>query len=181
MCAATSMLHQPSTQRSEWKISSNKKVGLHHNYSRLQAQTIFPSTHNSHLGRQIATEDNESSRSSQTLDIQYQTRIAIIGQALANFIAKITTKIDRDSRALPWKVHMDRSSNRQAGGIGVVMESLKGDLIECAIRLQFPKTNNEAEYETLLAGFNLAKTVSASSIVIYCNSQVVVGQVNKDY
>lgn len=91
------------------------------------------------------------------------------------------TKIDGDSRALPWKVHMDRSSNRQAGGIGVVMESLKGDLINCAIYLQFPTTNNKAEYETLLAGLNLAKTVSASSIVIYCNSQVVVGQVNKDY
>ena len=47
--------------------------------------------------------------------------------------------------------------------------------------LNFPTTNNEAEYEALVAGLDLAKAVGATSIVIYCDSQVVTNQVNRDY
>ena len=49
------------------------------------------------------------------------------------------------------------------------------------VRLDFPITNNEAEYEVLIAGLDLAKAVGAASIVIYCDSQVVANQVNGDY
>ena len=47
--------------------------------------------------------------------------------------------------------------------------------------LDFPTTNNEAEYEALVAGLDLAKAAGAASMVIYCNSQVVTNQVNGDY
>ena len=46
------------------------------------------------------------------------------------------------------------------------------------VRLDFPTTNNEAEYEALVAGLDLAR---ATSIVIYCDSQVITNQVNGDY
>ena len=49
------------------------------------------------------------------------------------------------------------------------------------VRLNFPSTNNEAEYEALVAGLDLAKEVGAASVVIHCNSQVVTNQVNGDY
>ena len=49
------------------------------------------------------------------------------------------------------------------------------------VRLDFPSTNNEAKYEALVAGLDLAKVVGAASVVIYCNSQVVTNQVNGDY
>ena len=49
------------------------------------------------------------------------------------------------------------------------------------MRLDFPTTNNEAEYEVLVAGLNLAKAAGAASIVIYYDSQVVANQVNGDY
>lgn len=42
-------------------------------------------------------------------------------------------------------------------------------------------TNNKAKYEALLVGIDLANVARASSIVIHCDSQVVVGQVNGDY
>ena len=76
---------------------------------------------------------------------------------------------------------MDRSPNRQAGRAGIVLHSLKGDKIECMVHLDFPTTNNKAEYETLVAGLDLAKTAGATSVVIYYDSQVVTSQVNKDY
>ena len=49
------------------------------------------------------------------------------------------------------------------------------------IRLDLPTTNNEAEYEALVAGLDLAKVAKAISVVVYCDSQVVISQVNGDY
>ena len=49
------------------------------------------------------------------------------------------------------------------------------------VRLDFPTTNNESEYEALVAGLDLAKAAGAASVVVYCDSQVVVNQVNGDY
>ena len=67
------------------------------------------------------------------------------------------------------------------GGAGVVLLSPEGDMVECMVRLDFPTTNNEAEYETLVAGLDLTKAAGATSVVIYCDSQVVTNQVNGDY
>ena len=49
------------------------------------------------------------------------------------------------------------------------------------ICLDFLTTNNEAEYEALVAGLDLAKAIGATSVVIYCDSQVITNQVNRDY
>ena len=49
------------------------------------------------------------------------------------------------------------------------------------VHLDFPKTNNEAEYKALVVGLDLAKTAGATSVVVYCDSQVVISQVNDDY
>ena len=63
----------------------------------------------------------------------------------------------------------------------MVIQTPEGDKIECMIKLDFPTTNNEAEYETLVAGLDLAKAVSAESMIIHCDSQVITSQVNGDY
>ena len=73
---------------------------------------------------------------------------------------------------------MDGSSNKQASGAGVVIYSPKRDKVECMICLNFPTTNN---YEVLIAGLDLAKAVGAESMVVYCDSQVVINQVNDNY
>ena len=80
-----------------------------------------------------------------------------------------------------WSVHTNGSSNKQASEIGVVLCSLEGDEIECMVRLDFPITNNEAEYEALVVGLDLAKAAGATSVIVYCDSQVVTSQVNGDY
>ena len=51
----------------------------------------------------------------------------------------------------------------------------------CIVRLDFPVTNNEAEYEALMAGLDLTKAAGAMSVVVYCDSQVVTSQMNGDY
>ena len=49
------------------------------------------------------------------------------------------------------------------------------------VHLDFPTTNNEVEYEALIAGLDLTKAAGAASVDIYYNSQVVANQVNGDY
>ena len=53
--------------------------------------------------------------------------------------------------------------------------------IECMIRLDFPTTNNEVEYEALVAGLDLAKAAEAENMVVYYDSQVVTSQINGNY
>ncbi|XP_075661010.1 uncharacterized protein LOC142630837 [Castanea sativa] len=114
-------------------------------------------------------------------DIQYRPRTAIKGQVVADFIAEFTSMEDREEISLQWIVFTDGSSNKKVGGVGVVLKSSEGDELKCMIRLDFPTTNNEAEYEALIAGLDLAQVVGAVSIVIHCDSQVVTSQVNGEY
>ena len=46
------------------------------------------------------------------------------------------------------------------------------------VRLQYQATNNEVEYEALLKGLELAKSIEAESVLILGDSQLVMGQVN---
>jgi ribonuclease HI len=49
------------------------------------------------------------------------------------------------------------------------------------MRLQYPTTNNEAEYEALLTGLRIAKVLGATTLRVQSDSQLVVGQVNSEY
>ena len=104
-------------------------------------------------------------------DIQYHPRTAIKGQAVADFIAKFTLGEDQLAEVKEqWKIYTDGSSNKRVGGAGVVIQTPLGDMIRCMIRLDFPTTNNEAEYEALVAGLDLPKVVGAENIIVHCDS-----------
>ena len=66
-------------------------------------------------------------------------------------------------------------------GIGLQLQSPTRDRIEQAIRLGFSVSNNESEYEAILAGIELATALSADKLLIQSDSQLVVGQVNAEY
>ena len=53
--------------------------------------------------------------------------------------------------------------------------------MEQSIRLEFPASNNEAEYEAILSGLGLAITLNASKVKIHSDSQLIVGQIRKEY
>ena len=115
-------------------------------------------------------------------DIRYRPRTVIKGQIVADFIAKFTHDENKGAEESPlWSIYTDGSSNRQARGAGIVLLSPEGDAIECMVCLDFLTTNNESEYEALVAGLDLAKVAGAARVVIYCDSQVITNQVNGDY
>ena len=115
-------------------------------------------------------------------DVQYRPRIVVKGQIVADFIAEYTQSEDKgvEGQGL-WSIHTDGSSNQHSGGVDVVIQTAKGDKIECMIRLDFPTTNNEAKYEALVAGLDLARAAGAENMIIHCDSQVITSQINGDY
>ena len=48
--------------------------------------------------------------------------------------------------------------------MGLLLQSLTSEQLEQAIRLGFPVSNNEAEYEAILSGLDLALTLSVSKL-----------------
>ena len=56
-----------------------------------------------------------------------------------------------------------------------MLQSPEGDKLTYKVRLQYQVTNNEVEYETLLKGLELAKSIKAESILILGDSQLVMG------
>ncbi|KAL0352498.1 UNVERIFIED_CONTAM: Retrovirus-related Pol polyprotein from transposon gypsy [Sesamum calycinum] len=105
---------------------------------------------------------------------------AIKAQVLADFVVELA--YDEASISTPtWSVYVDGSSTSTGSGAGVALESPQGDKFEYAIKLDFPSSNNEAEYEAFLAGCELALAAGAKRIVIYSDSQLVVNQVQGSY
>ncbi|XP_057506533.1 uncharacterized protein LOC130789734 [Actinidia eriantha] len=60
-----------------------------------------------------------------------------------------------------WVLFVDGSSNQHGCGAGLVIQTPSSEQMEYAIRIGFKATNNEAEYETLLAGFRVAVELGA--------------------
>ena len=115
-------------------------------------------------------------------DIQYRPRTAIKGQVFADFIIEFTNVEGQGAEEAPqWSIHIDESSNKQAGGAGVILHSPKVDKIECMVLLDFPTTNNKTKYEALIARLDLAKAAGVENLIVYYDSQVVTSQVNGDY
>ena len=76
---------------------------------------------------------------------------------------------------------MDDASRQTRVGVGLQLRAPTGEKIEQAIRLYFLMSNNETEYKAILAGVDLAKSVSSEKLIIRSDSQLVVGQVNGEY
>ena len=99
-------------------------------------------------------------------DIEYRPRTAIKAQALANFIAEFTTPEEANCPEELCTINTDGSSTQHGGGAGIVITSPKNDVLEYGVQLKFPITNNEAEYEALLAGLRIARALGAQKIVL---------------
>ena len=61
------------------------------------------------------------------------------------------------------------------------MERPNGILIEQALRFAFKASNNQAEYEALIAGMLLAKEMGPKSLIAKSDSQLLTRQVTGEY
>ena len=80
-----------------------------------------------------------------------------------------------------WELFVDGASNSKGSGVGIVLVSPEGLVLEQAVLLKFSTSNNEAEYEALLIGLKTAKKLSASHLQVFCDSQLVANQISGKY
>ncbi|RVW43429.1 hypothetical protein CK203_070334 [Vitis vinifera] len=80
-----------------------------------------------------------------------------------------------------WSLHVDGAFRSFGSGVGLLLKTPIGERLEQSIRLDFPASNNEAEYEVILSGLGLATTLNTSKVKIHNDSQLVVGQILKEY
>ena len=122
-------------------------------------------------------------------DISYEPRTAIKSQALADFVVDFTpTPSQEEEQEMlnvtsnsKWLMHTDGASNQVGVGLGVVLKSPQGDRIAQAVRCTFKATNNEAEYEALIAGLLVARDLNVQEIEVICDSLLIVNQVTDSY
>ena len=67
------------------------------------------------------------------------------------------------------------------GGIDVIVTSPKKDVLKYGVQLQFPATNNEAEYEAVLTSLKIAKALKVKNLKLRTDSKLIVGQITNKY
>ncbi|PKA67159.1 hypothetical protein AXF42_Ash004651 [Apostasia shenzhenica] len=109
-------------------------------------------------------------------DIKYVPQTAIKAQALADFVAELSTSepSPTKSKVTPWSLHVDGASGSQSQGDGILLTSPMGVTLHQAVTLQFKATNNQEEYEALIAGLNFALSMAVRCIQVFNDSQLVV-------
>ena len=88
--------------------------------------------------------------------IQYKPRLALKGKVLVDFLVKLPqSDMDQDNSGW-WILNVDGTSLHTGVGVGLQLKAPTRERVEQAIRLDFPTSNNETEYEAILVGIDLA-------------------------
>ncbi|RVW68609.1 hypothetical protein CK203_058859 [Vitis vinifera] len=115
--------------------------------------------------------------------IEFQPRLSKKGQVMADFVLEYSRRPNQHHESSEqewWTLRVDGASRSSGSGVGL-LQSPTGEHLEQAIRLGFSASNNEAEYEAILSGLDLALALSVSKLRIYSDSQLVVRHVQKEY
>lgn len=110
--------------------------------------------------------------------IEYEARTTIKAQALGDFIQEATHE-GKDDRV--WSMFVDRSSTIGGSGAGVLIINPEGEELEYAVKLDFKASNNEAEYEAVLHGLDLASGMGIHNLQVHSDSRSVVQQISEEF
>ncbi|XP_013704302.1 uncharacterized protein LOC106408015 [Brassica napus] len=125
-------------------------------------------------------------------DVIFLPATAIKSQVLADFVAEFSPALlpalEQDVRLRgetkkegEWILHVDGSSNVRGAGVGIMLTSPTGNTASRAVRCNFKVTNNESEYEALIAGLTLAHQMGAENIQVFGDSQLIINLVQGEY
>ena len=73
------------------------------------------------------------------------------------------------------------SFKHHGAGIGIVLTTPGGSIIEQSFTFSFSASNNEAKYEAVLAGLRMATTLGVMGLEVRYDSLPVVNQVSGEY
>lgn len=110
--------------------------------------------------------------------LRYEPRGSVKGQHLADFVAELPRG---DQTSHPWTLFVDGSSGHQGGGAGIVLEGPDDIVVEQTLIFRFKVSNNQAEYEALIAGLELARDLGLEFLQCKTDSQLVEGHMNETF
>ncbi|RVW59562.1 Gypsy retrotransposon integrase-like protein 1 [Vitis vinifera] len=116
--------------------------------------------------------------------IEFQPKLSMKGRVMADFVLEYPQRPAQHKEPCGeewWTLQVDGASRSSGSRVGLLLQSPTREQLEQAIRLGFPASNNEAEYETILSGLDLTLALSVSRLRFYSDSQLVVRQVQKEY
>ncbi|GJY06745.1 reverse transcriptase domain-containing protein [Tanacetum coccineum] len=120
--------------------------------------------------------------------IHYRPRVSVKGQILADFIVERSEEDSPDTPIKeeeelpePWILFTDGSSCTDGSEAGLILTNPEGMEFTYALRFRFDATNNEAEYEALIAGLRIAEQMGVKNLQANVDSRLVANQVNGTY
>lgn len=112
--------------------------------------------------------------------VLFEPRTSIKSQVLADFITDFSVDqmlvaekelFEISNNTLEcWTLFIDGSNNFNKSGVGIVLNAPNGDRVEQAIRCGFKVTNNEAEYEALVASLKSAAELKIKNLTVKSDS-----------
>ena len=99
----------------------------------------------------------------------------VVGEAPE--VPKVIAEPPQIDPTLAWKMFVDGAINSLGARAGVVLKIPKGAIFEHCLKLNFPATNNEAEYEAFIAGLQSASKLKVPELHTFNDSKLVVNQV----
>jgi ribonuclease HI len=117
-------------------------------------------------------------------DLTYEPLRALKGQVLADFIVEHGIELDNEINYLtftPCKLYFDGSACKDGQGVGIVLISPSGAEFEMSSRLDFYCTNNQTEYQALLFGLIMLRSMGVKHVEAYGDSLLVVQQVAGEF
>nr|GEZ36525.1 reverse transcriptase domain-containing protein [Tanacetum cinerariifolium] len=97
-------------------------------------------------------------------NITYKPRTSIKGHILADFLNEIPRNDSQgasvaETQEEPWTLFTDGSSCVDGSSARLILTNPDGVEFTYALRFQFAASNNEAEYEALIAGLRIATQI----------------------
>nr|KYP43464.1 Retrovirus-related Pol polyprotein from transposon 17.6 [Cajanus cajan] len=109
-------------------------------------------------------------------DIQFESKGPIKAQSMADLLNEFHP--ETASEKAVWTLHVNGSSNQQGSGAGIILKGLDNMVVEQSLCFNFKTSNNQSEYEALLAGLRLARELGITRVKFWSDSQVVTEQIN---
>ncbi|XP_012070163.1 uncharacterized protein Mb2253c-like [Jatropha curcas] len=125
-------------------------------------------------------------------DLKFIAKKAIKGNVIADHLAaspgdaEIANVRFLDEDILPiqtgqWKMYFDGATNYQGYDVGIVIVTPDGKQLPFSIKLAFQVTNNEAEYEACIVGFEATLRIQVKHLTVYGDSILIASQALKKW
>nr|GEX47288.1 reverse transcriptase domain-containing protein [Tanacetum cinerariifolium] len=108
-------------------------------------------------------------------------RTSVKGQILADFLIEMLGDASQTGPATvtqeeQWTLFTDGSSCVDGPGAGLILTNPEGVEFTYALKFQFATSNNEAEYEALVAGLRITTQMGVKNVQVNVDSKLVANQ-----